>query len=368
LSIFAGFTMKTIHILLGTLLGLAGLFWACQPGTEPVATGFDRRAMLRHYADNLVKPAFTDLQTKTAALEAAVLALTAAPDAAKLTATQTAWLAAYESFLQTNAYNIGPTGEDGLRKALVEEVGTFPVSASKIEAVVVAGTFNFADFNRDSRGLTAVEYLLFDPVGGNTAVLTKLQAANRRAFLTAVVADVKKRVGEAVTGWNTYADTFVASTGTDAGSSTAVLYNEFVKSFEALKNFKVQLPLGKRPGQTAPEPTKAEGYYSGQTVRFWKIQMTAVENNWHGRNRTGQDGPGFREYLEAVEGGPALITATETQVRAVRTVLDPIPVEQSFPATLETLSTELQKQTRFYKSDMSSLLGIAITFSSGDGD
>jgi uncharacterized protein len=42
-------------------------------------------------------------------------------------------------------------------------------------------------------------------------------------------------------------------------------------------------------------------------------------------------------------------------------------VAQNHP-TVDALHTELQKHTRFFKSDMSSLLGIAITFSSGDGD
>ena len=38
------------------------------------------------------------------------------------------------------------------------------------------------------------------------------------------------------------------------------------------------------------------------------------------------------------------------------------------PETVEEFRLELQKHTRFFKSDMSSVLGIAITFSSGDGD
>jgi hypothetical protein len=32
------------------------------------------------------------------------------------------------------------------------------------------------------------------------------------------------------------------------------------------------------------------------------------------------------------------------------------------------LHTELQRHTRFFKSDLSSLLGLTITYSSGDGD
>jgi len=35
---------------------------------------------------------------------------------------------------------------------------------------------------------------------------------------------------------------------------------------------------------------------------------------------------------------------------------------------IEALYHELQIHTRYFKSDMSSLLGITITYSSGDGD
>jgi hypothetical protein len=35
---------------------------------------------------------------------------------------------------------------------------------------------------------------------------------------------------------------------------------------------------------------------------------------------------------------------------------------------VDEVHTELLKLTRFYKSDLSSLIGIAVTYSSGDGD
>ncbi|MFN3315759.1 MAG: hypothetical protein ACK40K_03035, partial [Raineya sp.] len=76
-----------------------------------------------------------------------------------------------------------------------------------------------------------------------------------------------------------------------------------------------------------------------------------------------------------VEGGTALITSTENQWAVVKNAFDAVPPtprisEQivNSPAAFDKLHTELQRHTRFFKSDMSSILGIAITFSSGDGD
>jgi hypothetical protein len=41
---------------------------------------------------------------------------------------------------------------------------------------------------------------------------------------------------------------------------------------------------------------------------------------------------------------------------------------QTSPQALIDIHTELQKNTKNFKSEMSSLLGIAITYASGDGD
>lgn len=371
--------MATRFIWAGFVSVLATTFLivACSSPDDSVTAGqnFDRKAMLQHYADDLIRPAFRSLQSSTNSLNTAAGTFAGSPTAGNLTALQTAWTAAHTAFQYANAYNFGPAGESGSRMGLVQEIGTFPVSTAKIEAVVTKGSANLTDANYDARGLLAIEYLIFDVNADNARVLSSLQTANRRAYLASLTANVKQRVDEVVTGWDTYTTTFVSSNGTAAGSSTSELYNEFIRSYESLKNFKVGLPLGIRAGQTAPQPALAEGYYSNQSLTFIKAHLTAVENIWYGRTADGKDGVGFQDYLQTVAGGPALVTSTVAELTAIHKALDAVTggtsltqqIQTNKPA-VETLYTELQKNTRYFKSDMSSLLGIAITFSSGDGD
>lgn len=362
------------------LLSLSALFigFACDSnsGGDP-SDDFDRQAMLRNYADNLIEPAYDDLKSKTGSLYTATQAFQVAPSADMLNTLRNLWLSAYTSWQYANAYNFGPAGEEGLRKGLIEEIGTFPASELKIENAIVAGTWNLEDFNRDARGFLAIEYLIFGKGQSDDEILAAFAAnPNRYAYLFALAGDVNDRAGEVLAAWNgAYRDEFIQNDGTDAGSSTSLLYNEFVRSYEAIKNFKLGLPLGKRPGQTQPEPQLVEAYYSGASLEMLEHHLTAVGYIWYGRAKNGQDGIGFREYLEKVEGGPALIAETETQLTAVVLALDAVPgapplAEQitGDKTQLEALYTEFQKMTRYFKSDMSSLLGIAITFSSGDGD
>ncbi|HRI60059.1 MAG TPA: imelysin family protein [Saprospiraceae bacterium] len=359
--------------LLATLL-----IFACDSNSGDGSTdNFDRQAMLHNYADNLIKPAYTDLQSKTDILKTVVSGFNVAPSAGTLTALQDAWTNAYTSWQYANAYNFGPAGEEGLRKGLIEEIGTFPASETKIEDAIAAGQWDMEDFNRDARGFLSIEYLIFGKNQSADEVLAAFAGnADRGNYLAALAENLHDRVGEVVTAWNgTYRDAFVQNDGTDVGSSTSQLYNEFVRSYESIKNFKLGLPLGKRAGQVQVEPQLVEAFYSGQSLAMLKAHLAAIEAIWYGRAKNGQDGIGFREYLEKVEGGPALIADTETQLANVKAALAAVPETPDLSdqisgdkAKLETLYTELQKMTRFFKSDMSSLLGIAITFSSSDGD
>lgn len=369
--------MRPFQLLLTTLLCSALVLTSCDPNKNGPTDTFDRGAMLQNFADQLIRPAYNDLQSKTLALQAAVLAFNTTPTVENLNNLQSAWQDAYYQWQFANAYNFGPAGEEGLQKGLIEEIGTFPTSTVKLEANLSSGAWNVADFNRDARGFPAIEYLIFGSAVSKEAIVdTFLVAPFHKSYLSALSENLVDRINAVVNAWNgAYYSEFINNKGTDVGSSTSQIYNEFVRSFESAKNFKLGLPLGKRPGQTQSEPQLVEAVYSGKSLECLRLHLSAVENIWYGRSKSGQDGIGFREYLEKVEGGPALIVSTETQLAALRTALAavadaPVLSEQitaNHPA-LENLYTEFQKMTRYFKSDLSSLLGIAITFSSGDGD
>jgi len=348
---------------------------SCEENETPEDNSFDRTIMLENMAQNIIIPAYSDLKSKLATLKVNAENFTQNPNLNSLNTLQNSWEQAYISWQFANAFNFGPAGEQGLRRGLIEEVGTFPVSTEKIESAIM-GIPNFKDFNRDARGFLAVEYLIFGLDDSPIEIVQGFSSEGRKDFLLNAILDIESRVTEVLTAWNDgYGSEFVRNNGTDVGSGTSMLYNEFVKSFESIKNFKLGLPLGKRPGQIQAEPQLVEAYYSSKSLTMIEKNLNAIENIWNGHSREGQEGLGFREYLESVVGGQALITATESQMAEIKLALAAIPKTtplseqiQNSPAPAERLHTELQKHTRFYKSDMSSLLGISITFSSGDGD
>ncbi len=359
------------------LVAVIGPLSACnEDNSDPVGSGFDRQAMLSNYAQNIIQPAYDDLASTLAELKIAVEQVAQTPNEANLQTARDLWTLAYSQWQSANAFNFGPAGAAGTQRGLIEEIGTFPASTEKIEAAIDAGDHSLNNFDRDARGFLALEYLLFGQNQTTAEVVAGLEAAAaRRAHLEALAANIRSRVDEVVSGWSSYATTFTENDGTDVGSSTSQFYNEFVKSFESIKNFKVGLPAGKRPGQTQSEPQLVEAFYSGKSLSMIKAHFSAIEAIYYGRSATNGDGIGFQEYLESVEGGPELIELTEAQLEVIKTVLDDVPTDTAFSElvaqqhpSVDALHTELQRHTRFFKSDMSSLLGIAITFNSGDGD
>lgn len=361
--------MKKLIIL---ALITTSLIYACKKDNVADTNNFDRKAMLQNYADNLIKPAFIDLQVQTNALKIAADLFVNNPDEAKLADLKQAFDNAYTFFMYANAYNFGPAGEEGIRKGIMEEIGTWPAKVSIIEANITANNTNFdIGFNRDNRGFNAVDYLV-----NNFTVADYISSSNRKLYLQAVVNKIKTQVDAVADEWNgAYYNSFINNTGTDVGSSTAQLYNELIRGFESIKNFKLGLPLGKRAEQISTEPLKVEALYNKKSLKYLKANITAINNIWYGKSKTGVEGIGFKSYLNNVTGGPALVAKTEAQIKIINDLMNGLSTSTSLEtqiatnfSALETLHIELQKQARNYKSDMSSLLGIAITFNSGDGD
>ncbi len=348
---------------------------SCKPKEEDETASYNRTPLLEHYAKDIIRPAYADLQTSTDALKTAIDALVANVDNTNLVAAQNAWVEAYSDFQYINAYNFGPAGEEGVNKTLTDEIGVFPTSTSKIENFITLNDNTNNNFDRDSRGFLAIEYLLFNLAGDNNIILAALADANRKNYLVSITNHSKTKIDAVVTAWESYEQEFISNSGSDAGSSISYLFNSYLQGFELLKNYKVGLPAGLRAGQIVTEETKVAGYYSGKSLDFIKAHYNAVEQAWYGKDKAGVDGIGFEDYLKNVEGGQALVNQTIAQFASIQTAMNAVPTNVTLPSTIQTDKTtvdelylQLSALTRFIKSDISSLLGIYITYTSGDGD
>lgn len=342
-------------------------------GTQSPGDTFDRRAMLTSIADSVIVPSYAAFMNRVTECEQACDAVIDAPNSGTITNVRFAWSLLHYSWSAVQQFDFGPA--ESATGNLAISLGSFPTNAAKMEFYIAANDTSFANFDRDTRGIYGLEYLIFGATGNSAEEVAAAFAANpeRGAYLRAVIRDVKRRATPVVQAWNgVFRDAFIANNGTAVGSSTSLLFNEFNKSYENIKNYKWSVPLGLRPGQAGPEPMKVECYYASQFA-LWKnksldgtrAHFSAIVKTW----------TFFKPYLAVVPGGPDLIIQTQRQIDTVSNLLAAFPVSTSLadqvvrsPDAAMQVYTELQKLTRFFKSEMSSRLGIAITYSSGDGD
>ncbi len=357
-----------VFFLILSFFGLS----SCGKDSDTKKTEFDRKELLENIATNLIIPSYQNLESNTNLLVEATQNFTQNPSISTLEAAQNAWKVAYLSFQNANVYNFGAA--QGTLGSLLENVGTFPISIFKIQTAITNQNSSLDNFDRDARGFLALEYLLFGR-GTTAEVLEYSYNVNRQEYLLAVVLNIQTEVKKVNDSWkNGYKETFITNTGTDAGSGVSILFNEWNKSFESIKNFKLGLPLGRRAGQLEADSKLVEAYYSKESITFLKAHFENIERIWYGKSLNGQDGIGFEEYLLSIEGGEAIVLETKAQLEEVKKTINLLPnfsMQDQINAdstAINNVLTEMQKLTRFFKSEMISLLGITITYDSGDGD
>lgn len=359
------------HSLSSLVLILSLVLVACDDNESSEDPGFDRSVLLESMATDLIIPNFQSLQGSVNDLATATTDFTQNTTESNLDAMRIAWVQAVTDYQHCSAFGFGPGSLPLGPFATV--LGVFPVDETQVEANILDSDFNLAaSFDRDIRGFYTVEYLIYGQDISSTEIVDSFDQ-DRKAYLELIVGELKTTFDNIVNEWNTtYLSEFTSNDGTSAGSPISLLYNEFVKDYEIMKNFKIELPAGLTAGQAVVDPTLVEAYYSGISRDLIVENFENSKNIWSGRSRSGTEITGFEEYLSTVVSGDELIATTQEAIVRIDNAIASIPSgrlsDNIDAAEVKTLRDELQDNTANFKSSMSSLLGISITFSSGDGD
>jgi predicted lipoprotein len=335
-------------------------------------TGFDRKAMLTNISTNIIIPAYTTYQANVVSLDAAVTTFNTTPNATNLTALQAAFVVAYKQWQSTSIYDFGPATDVNLRV----NTNTYPAAIDQITANITSGTYNSGLLaNLAAKGFPALDYLLFGTGVDNAAILaqytTDAKAGNRKTYLATLSTELKTNATTVLNAWNgSYKTAFLAATGTDAGSSTGQLVNQLIYDYETIKNYEIGVPAGSQSMGTI-FPAKVQAYYSKISLQLTNLHLQAIQNLYLGASGSGLDD--YLAYSNAKYNGGSLNDAIKAQFTTsftkLSTLSDPLSANITNNQTAVMAAfTELQKLTVMLKTDMTSSLGIAITFGDNDGD
>lgn len=330
-------------------------------------------SVLANFGANIIVPAYQQLATTTAAMDAAVTTFTATPNAGNLTSLQTAFKNAYVAYESCTQFEFGPAVDQSLVTTIVN---VFPTDTNTIKNNMTTGNFTIDGLsNFKAQGFPSLDYILY---GANSATVvanfsTAANAANAQKYLAAVSASLKAKAAAVLNAWlptgGNYLATFSAATGVDAGSSLSILVNAFVYDYDViLKNYKLGIPIGKYGASTIPQdPAKVEGFYGGLSLTLLHAELQSMQRVYTGA---------FEKKVvasSAQSNGGSLNDAIKNQLATVITKVNAIPETLSGSITTNAAAvndayTEATKLVVLVKVDMSSALGVKISFSDDDGD
>lgn len=375
--------MKKLLLYSSILFLAAALFTGCndEEGTTTSQVDFDQQTMLKNYGENLIFPAYADLNTKAAALKGALQTFTQNPSEATLATAREALQTARLSWQGVSMFEFGPAEEVQLRK----NINTFPAIRSQVESNIQGGSWDFSRlYSEDEKGFPALDYLLWGETGEPADVVANFtsdaNATSRSQYAVAVADEIQQLVSKVYQAWTpeggNYLGTFITKSGNDAGSSLSMLVNNMVKDYEIIKNQKLRNPLGLLSVDGKPAPRSVEAYYSTQSLPLIKANLQAFERVYRG-SFASADGPGLEEFLEAhyragnteedfAEAINQKLTAAYTALEAVPAPLREAVVNARPEA--EMAYNQLQAMVPLIKVNLPNTLSVYINYPDTDGD
>lgn len=364
------------------LTTVAILFTCCKdkPEDQQVNTdNYDRRAMLSNIGNNVILPAYSDLQESLDSLVIYTGAFNTNPTTVSLYNLRQCLFTGYKNWQYCSAFEFGPAETILLRQS----ANTFPCDTSQVNSNITSGTWDLsAVSNLDAIGFPALDFLLHGRASDIQLIWefsSSPNAANRKQYLSDVVADLNSKIAQVNNAWlpsgGDYLTTFINSTSLNVGSSIGYLVNQLNYDYEILKNARIGIPLGKR-SLNIPLPEKCEAVYAGYSVELAVEHLRSIENIFYGRSKSGIDGPGLDDYLDylgATTNGTGLSVAIKSKLDEVETALQNIPGPLSDAVVnnqppVETAYTKILEGLVLLKTDMPSALGVLITYQDSDGD
>ncbi|MEN8927443.1 MAG: imelysin family protein [Flavobacteriales bacterium] len=362
--------MKFYKILI-IVAGLSVL--SCKKEKDEPIPEFDKNSLLSNYGNNIIVPAYENLELAVSQLEAKTNDFISVPTAINLQGVRSQFLTTYEAWQSCSFMHFGPSDNYTLKQVF----NTYPVDTTLINSNISSGSYILGSAsNTAAIGLPALDFLLF-PSEDVAVSLLKLNGANsgsRKQYIRDLVAQLKTAVNFTLSAWKTsYLSTFISSNGNGQGSSLSEIVNAMNLDFEKFtRDGKIGIPLGVRSLGT-PIPEKTESFYSKHSLVLFKESILQLQNYFNGESAKKI---GLDDYLNHLNDN----NETERLAEKINTQFDMILQKANLitesisvavnteQAKVQDLYEEMQKMVVLLKVDLSSALSVLITYQDNDGD
>lgn len=349
----------------------AVLFISCSDDTTQPDEEIDKQALLVNYADNLIIPAFNELNEKTVNLKSAVNDLTTIYSIEKLDNVRNAYIELATTWQSSSMFGFGPANDIQLRQA----INTFPTDTTLILENIETGSYSLAtSANFKAKGIPALGYLLYPVEIENTE--EHFSDEKLLSYMNDLVDDIESNVSYVNNKWSDYREKFITNLGNDAGSSLSIMINEYVFDYEIAKRAKVGIPSGIF-GSVLPYNFEAPHSNLSATLLHnnllaYKLFITGPANNDPDKTDN------MKEYLDAIsanrndsELSTMIIEELDESIAMVGAFKNPMHEMVQNPtgkSEIDALYKNMQEMVVLIKTDMTSAMGILISYQDNDGD
>ena len=375
--------MKTLKIFISISI-LSIFIISCSSSSDDEQSTipeFDRSAVLKNYADNIIIPRLNNYRSSVDYLKESVDAYVDSPDITTYTELHNSWLEAYINWQYVEMFNIGKAEEI----MFFSKTNTYPVNEGRIQENINNQKTDLSNPNDWScQGFPGLDYMIHGIANTENEIINQyIQNPLNGKYLKVVLNELNNNTDLVLDDWNTYRNTFVNSIQNTATSAFNMLTNDFVYYFEkGLRTNKIGIPSGVFSNN--PLSNKVEAYYSSKngiedvSRDLIENALNAVDLVFQGKSSNQSPvGPSFKTYLDFIKAnnvsaddiGSIVVNKIQT---ANQKILD---LNKNFINQVENDNGKmlaafdaLQTIVVNLKTDMLSLFNVAVDYTDADGD
>ena len=374
--------MKTLKIFISISI-LSIFIISCSSSSDDEQSTipeFDRSAVLKNYADNIIIPRLNNFRSSVDYLRESVDAYVDSPDITTYTELHNSWLEAYINWQYVEMFNIGKAEEI----MFFSKTNTYPVNEGRIQENINNEKTDLSNPNDWScQGFPGLDYMIHGIANTENEIINQyIQNPLNGKYLKVVINELNDNTDLVLNDWNTYRNTFVNSVENTATSAFNMLTNDLYYFEKGLRTNKIGIPSGVFSNN--PLSNKVESYYSSKngiedvSRDLIENALNAVDLVFQGKSSNQSPvGPSFKTYLDFIKAnnvsaddiGSIVVNKIQT---ANQKILD---LNKNFINQVENdngkmLATfdALQTIVVNLKTDMLSLFNVAVDYTDADGD
>ena len=347
-----------------------------------VTDGYDRSSLLSNVVDNIIIPAHENFDSELELFESTVNSFGEERNLSNLEIMQDQFVEAYRAWQHIEMFNIGYAEEI----FYASKMNIYPANITRINQNINSDNVDL-DGNSNqysAQGFPAVDYLLFGLGETNDQILNVYSTDNNLTFgyLNLLVSKMVNNTDSVIAYWEINRQSFVNSTGNTSASSLNKLANDFVYFYEkGLRANKIGIPAGVWSGQL---PQNVEAYYKSDISKILATEALQASTDFFkgihfGDSQT--NGEGLYDYLAYLDDTnysdssmfigleDDIVDSFENSMIKLNVLNDnfALQIETDNMKMLEAYDAIQQGVVRL-KTNMLSILGIAVDYYDADGD